>query len=132
MRRFHLRLGSLLGTLALLMATLAPVVSHLLAAQAMQMTPGTVERAPCGMPSMERHVHGASGATSTHATNATPGDMQDCGYCSFFAHLPVVSGVPVALFVIGQLVQARIAAQFESVRLAAPASHIHARAPPVS
>lgn len=88
------------------------------------MAPGTVERAPCGMPSMERHVHSA--------TNATPGDMQDCGYCSFFAHLPVVSGVPVALFVVGQLVQARIDAQFESVRLVAPASHIHARAPPLS
>ncbi|WP_267904746.1 DUF2946 domain-containing protein [Paraburkholderia acidiphila] len=129
MRRFHLRLGSLLGTLALLMATLAPVVSHLLSAQAMQMAPGTVERAPCGMPSMARHVHGASGEAGTHAT---PGDMQDCGYCSFFAHLPVVSGVPVALFVVGKLVQARIEAQFESVRLAAPASHIHARAPPLS
>ncbi|MFP4827271.1 DUF2946 domain-containing protein [Paraburkholderia sp. BR10879] len=128
-RRFHLRLGSLLGTLALLMATLAPVVSHLLAAQAMQMAPGTVERAPCGMPSMEHHVHGASGTAGTHATS---GDMQDCGYCSFFAHLPVVSGVPVALFVVGRLVQARIAAQFESVRLVAPAGYIHARAPPLS
>ncbi len=111
------------------MATLAPVVSHLLAAQAMQMTPGTVERAPCGMPSMARHVHGVSGTANTHAT---PGDMQDCGYCSFFAHLPAVSGVPVALFVVGRLVQARIEARFESVRLVAPASHIHARAPPLS
>jgi hypothetical protein len=111
------------------MATLAPVVSHLLAAQAMQMAPGTVERAPCGMPSMQHPVHGANGAASTHAT---PGDMQDCGYCSFFAHLPAVPGVPVALFLVGQLVQARIAAQFDSARLVEPASHIQARAPPLS
>lgn len=129
MRRFHLRLGSLLGTFALLVATLAPVVSHLLAAQAMQMATGSVERAPCGMPSMARHVHGTA---ASHANNSMSGDMQDCGYCSFFAHLPVVSGVPVALFVVGRLVQARIEAQFESVRLVAPASHIHARAPPLS
>jgi hypothetical protein len=64
--------------------------------------------------------------------HAAPGDMQDCGYCSFFAHLPVVAGVPVALFLVGQLVQSRIAAQFDSTRLAEPASHIHARAPPLS
>lgn len=118
--------------LALLMATLAPVVSHLLAAQAMQMAPGTVERAPCGMPSMEHHVRGTHGTAGAHPANATSGDMQDCGYCSFFAHLPVVSGVPVPLFVVGALVQARIAARFESVHLVAPAAHIHARAPPLS
>lgn len=129
MRRFHFRLGSLLGTLALLMATLAPVVSHLLAANTLPAAQSAVERAPCGMPSMERHVHGASGGADTHAA---PGDMQDCGYCSFFAHLPVVPGVPVTLLLVGRLVQSRIAAQFESVRLVAPASHIQARAPPLS
>jgi hypothetical protein len=115
--------------LALLMATLAPVVSHLLAGQATQTAQGTIERAPCGMPSMQRHVHGASGDASMHAT---PGDMQDCGYCSFFAHLPAVPAVPVALVLLGRLTQSRIAAQFESLRLAEPASHIHARAPPLS
>ncbi|SDC93452.1 Protein of unknown function [Paraburkholderia lycopersici] len=111
------------------MATLAPVVSHLLAAQAMQSTQGAVVRAPCGMPSMARHVHGANGEANLHAT---PGDMQDCGYCSLFAHLPVVPGMPAAMFLVGQLVQARIATQFESVRLVKPASHIRARAPPLS
>ncbi|WP_051381275.1 DUF2946 domain-containing protein [Paraburkholderia mimosarum] len=120
---------------ALLMATLAPVVSHLLAAQAMQTVQGRVERAPCGMPSMQHPMHGASGTSGTSVdatTHAATGDMQDCGYCSFFAHLPVVPGVPATLFLVGELVQARIAARFESVRLVAPASPIHARAPPLS
>ena len=117
------------------MATLAPVVSHLLAAQAMQAAQGTVERAPCGMPSMQHAMRGTSGKIGTSGAmslHAATGDMQDCGYCSFFAHLPVVPGVPVALFLVGELVQARIAARFESVRLVAPASPIHARAPPLS
>ncbi|MEM5326298.1 DUF2946 domain-containing protein [Paraburkholderia sp. JHI2823] len=117
---------------ALLMATLAPVVSHLLAAQAMQTAQGRVERSPCGMPSMQHPMHGASGTSVDATTHAATGDMQDCGYCSFFAHLPVVPGVPATLFLVGELVQARIAARFESVRLVAPASPIHARAPPLS
>jgi hypothetical protein len=114
---------------ALLMATLAPVVSHLLAAQTMQTAQGAIERAPCGMPSMQRHVHGASGDAGMHAS---PGDMQDCGYCSFFAHLPAVPAVPVTALLLGRLVQSRIATQFESLCLVEPASHIHARAPPLS
>ena len=127
--------------LALLMATLAPVVSHLLAAQAMQSAQGTEARAPCGMPSMQRHGHiangmngmnGMSGMSGEASTHAAIGDMQDCGYCSFFAHLPVVPGVPIALFLVGELVQARVAARFESVSRVAPASLIHARAPPLS
>lgn len=135
MRRIHLTLGSLLGTLALLMATLAPVVSHLLAAQA---TPAMHSASPCGMPSMQGdmhaamqmqgHTHGMQGHDDLHAS----GSMDDCGYCSFFAHLPAVTGVPVPLFVVARLVQSRIATRFESVRLAAPASHSHARAPPLS
>ncbi|WP_112169669.1 DUF2946 domain-containing protein [Paraburkholderia unamae] len=129
MRRFHLTLGSLLGTLALLMATLAPVVSHVLAAQAAQTTQGETERAPCGMPSMQQHAHGAHSDTGMHAA---PGDMQDCGYCSLFAHLPVMPGVPAAMVLVGRLVQARIAARFDSVRLVEPVSHVHARAPPLS
>jgi len=114
------------------MATLAPVVSHLLAAQAMQSAQGTAERAPCGMPSMQHHVHSASGMSGEASPHAATGDLQDCGYCNFFAHLPIVPGVPAALFLVGELVQARIAARFESVRLAAPASPIRARAPPLS
>jgi hypothetical protein len=111
------------------MATLAPVVSHLLAAQAMQTAQGTIERAPCGMPSMARHVQGASGDAGTHAT---PGDMQDCGYCSLFMHLPVVPGMPAALVLVGRLVQSQIATQFDSAITVEPASHVHARAPPLS
>jgi hypothetical protein len=114
------------------MATLAPVVSHLLAAQAMQTAQGTVQRAPCGMPSMQHHVRGTSSTGGEASLHAATDDMQDCGYCSFFAHLPVVPGVPVSMLLVGKLVQARIAARFESIRLVEPASPIHARAPPLS
>lgn len=111
------------------MATLAPVVSHWLAAQAMQTS------SPCGMPSMQGPMHGHMHGMHDHGDHGdmhAAGNMDDCGYCSFFAHLPAVTGVPVPLFVVARLVQSRIATRFESARLVEPASHAHARAPPLS
>lgn len=110
------------------MATLAPVVSHLLAAQAMQTS------SPCGMPSMQGPMHANMPGMhhGDHDDMHASGNMDDCGYCSFFAHLPAVTGVPTPLFVVARLVQSRIVTRFESVRLVEPASHAHARAPPLS
>ncbi|QGZ63582.1 DUF2946 domain-containing protein [Paraburkholderia acidisoli] len=113
------------------MATLAPVVSHWIA----QTSPSMHAASPCGMPSMQGDMHAAPGHTHgkpDHADLHASGGMDDCGYCSFFAHLPAVTGVPVPLFVVARLVQSRIATRFESVRLAESASHAHARAPPLS
>ena len=136
-RRFHLKLVSLLGTLAILMTTLAPVISHLLAvhmAQAAQATPASqamTMRGHCDMPSM-RGAAMASQSAHGHTANAhaSPGDMQDCGYCNLLAHLPAAPGVPVPLQLATRLVHARVVARFERLTRAEPLTFALARAPP--
>ncbi|WP_321814727.1 MULTISPECIES: DUF2946 domain-containing protein [unclassified Paraburkholderia] len=136
MSRIHLRLVSLLGTLAILMTTLAPVISHLLATSAASsgppMTMTMSMSAHCDMPSM-RHMQGAKHTTSaTSRHDYTPnGDLQDCGYCNLLAHLPVVPGVPVTLALATRLVHARVAACFERLARVEPLSFALARAPPL-
>jgi hypothetical protein len=128
-RRFHLRLVSLLGTLAILMTTLAPVISHLLAAQPLAMS------AHCDMPSM-RHMQGVSGidgsksGANSHAQTPNA-DLQDCGYCNLLAHLPVMPGVPLPLALATRLVHARVAARFERLARVEPLTFALARAPPL-
>ncbi|WP_322061431.1 DUF2946 domain-containing protein [Paraburkholderia sp. J63] len=138
MRRFHLKLVSLLGTLAILMTTLAPVISHLLAASTAQATQalGAQAAAPmmsghCDMPSM-RGAMAATQATHGHSANAhgSPGDMQDCGYCNLFAHLPAAPGVPVPLLLATRLEHARVVARFARLTRAEPLTFALARAPP--
>ncbi|CAB3810001.1 hypothetical protein LMG28688_07118 [Paraburkholderia caffeinitolerans] len=124
MRRFHLKLVSLLGTLAILMTTLAPVISHLLATQTTQMS---TMNGHCDMPSMR--VSQTAHGNAAHA-HVTPGDLQDCGYCNLFAHLPVAPGVPVSLVLATRLVHARVAARFERLARAEPLTLALARAPP--
>ncbi len=128
MRRFHLRLVSLLGTLAILMTTLAPVISHLLAAQTVQSTLSAqplMMSAHCDMPSM-RHMSGAKDHTQT--ANA---DLQDCGYCNLLAHLPAMPGVPVTQALATRLVHERVAARFERLARVEPLTFALARAPPL-
>ncbi|POR50651.1 Protein of unknown function (DUF2946) [Paraburkholderia eburnea] len=125
MRRFHLRLVSLLGTLAILMTTLAPMISHLLAAQPSMMS------AHCDMPSM-RHTQGISGNSGTHNHAQAPNaDLQDCGYCNLLAHLPAMPGVPVPLALAMRLEHARVAVRFERLARVEPLTFALARAPPL-
>lgn len=141
MRRFHLKLVSLLGTLAILMTTLAPVISHLLAAGTAPATQ-TLVAAPmmsghCDMPSMRgamsaTQVTQATQTAHGHSANAhgSSGDMQDCGYCNLFAHLPAAPGVPVPLLLATRLEHARVVARFERLTRAEPLTFALARAPP--
>jgi len=140
-RRFHLQLVSLLGTLAILMTTLAPVISHLLAARTAPAIPALATQAAaapsptmqghCDMPSMRgmtMATHNAHGHTAN--AHASPGDMQDCGYCNLLAHLPAAPGVPVTLVVATRLVHARVVARFQRITRAEPLTFALARAPP--
>ncbi|WP_434664569.1 DUF2946 domain-containing protein [Paraburkholderia sp. A3BS-1L] len=130
MRRFHLKLVSLLGTLAILMTTLAPAISHLLAAHASQSTHTarmSTTNGHCDMPSMRAAQSGHGDAIHAHVT---PGDLHDCGYCNLFAHLPAAPGVPVPFVLATRLVHARVAARFEGLARAEPLTLALARAPP--
>nr|WP_275692880.1 DUF2946 domain-containing protein [Burkholderia sp. Ax-1719] len=117
-----------MGTLAILMTTLAPVISHLLAVQAGSPAQPLMMSAHCDMPSM-RHLHSVDGSPS-HAQTPNA-DLQDCGYCNLLAHLPVMPGVPLPLALATRLVHARITARFERLARVEPLTFALARAPPL-
>ncbi|TDN61443.1 DUF2946 domain-containing protein [Paraburkholderia sp. BL10I2N1] len=122
--RFQRKIGSLLGLLAILMATLAPTVSHTLAAaRADDSTLGE----GCSMPSMQHQEQ-----DSKSHPDSTMSDGQACGYCGLLAHLPVIPGVQATFAVTVRAIQHPVATRFESVRLVEPLTPAQPRAPPVS
>ncbi|MBP0589596.1 DUF2946 domain-containing protein [Paraburkholderia sp. LEh10] len=123
--RFHRKIGSILGLLAILMATLAPTVSQAIAASRGAYDP-------------------AAALCSTHT--ASPADLREddasdahtlashwhaCGYCSLLAHTPVLPVAPPAFAVTVAAIAHRVETRFESVALIAPFKAAQPRAPPV-
>jgi hypothetical protein len=113
--------GSFLGLLAILMATLAPAISHSLAA-----THGGESGMHCLMPSMQ---HNAPDAQS-HAHALIP-DGDACGYCSLLAHMPAVIAPQLVFMQVIQAVLHRSATPYESIRLVEPLKPGQPRAPPI-
>ncbi|MDE1179915.1 DUF2946 domain-containing protein [Paraburkholderia sp.] len=138
--RFYRTIGSLLGLLAILMATLAPTVSQALAASHrddMATAAMIASMGPhCPMSSMEseppQHVvsHESADNAPSHSGKSMS-DGQACGYCNLLAHMPVVTGVPVTFAVTARAIQHPVATRFESVRLVEPLTSAQPRAPPV-
>ena len=129
---FYRKLGSLLGLLAILMATLAPAVSHSLAftlSHTLAANSGESDMSgePCSMPSMQDPA-----PDDKSGTHSQMSDGQDCGDCSLLAHLPAVPTVRALFAVTVRLTQHIVATRFESVRRVEPLSSAQPRAPPVS
>lgn len=124
LNRFCRKLGCLLGLLAILMATLAPTVSHAL-----------VEHHEAG-------PHPASHCATHSAHGNSPGDkatshamvahLQACGYCNLLAHTPVLPSVESAPAVTVCLIEHRVAPRFDDVYRVEPLASALPRAPPVS
>jgi len=123
---FHRKIGSILGLLAILMATLAPTVSQTIAASRGAYDPA---------------------AALCSAQTASPADTQEdnagdahtlashwhaCGYCSLLTHVPVLPASPSSFALTVAAVAQRIATRFESVALITPFEAAQPRAPPVS
>ena len=118
--RFFRFTGSFLGLLAILMATLAPSISHSLAAMG-----GGGSGMHCSMPSTQHEADQA--ATHAH-TSMAGGDV--CGYCSLLAHMPAVIAPQLVFTQVIQAVLHRSATRFESVRIVEPLAAGQPRAPP--
>lgn len=90
------KLGTLLGLFAIWLTVLAPTISQTLAVHAEDAhgDAGLVIECPthamAGMPAPP--VHG-----DTTQRHDALGHLQACGYCAFFAHLPMVSHVAPVL-----------------------------------
>jgi hypothetical protein len=120
--RFTRTIGTLLGLLAILMASLAPTVSQTLAASHHEHATADMD---CSMPEMQHAPAGKS------HDGTSMSDGQACGYCGLFAHMPTV---PIAQSRFALTVEAIVhqaATRFESVRLVARVSPSQPRAPPV-
>ncbi|GGC71488.1 hypothetical protein GCM10011400_69380 [Paraburkholderia caffeinilytica] len=135
------------------MATLAPTISHSLAAR--NGGAAGMEGGLCSAPSMafmpEKDTmsflpfmqHRASDdpdskqaqqqtqqQTQQQAPHSAMSDGDACGYCSLLAHMPVVPSVEALFFVTVRAVQHTIATRFERVRRAEPLTFAQPRAPP--
>jgi hypothetical protein len=121
--RFHRKIGSLLGLLAILMATLAPTISHVLTAS---LDDAVLSGSLCSAQSAPGDASG-----SEDISHALTAHWQACGYCSLLFHTPVISGVQATFAVAVQAVQQPIETRFESVRRVEPLTPAQPRAPPV-
>jgi hypothetical protein len=155
--RFYRKIGSWLGLLAILMATLAPTISQTLAARdnddamsgehcAMDSMDSMDSMASMpqmnSMPAMSSMHDEASAEAASAPPNASPNDAPTkhtqltdgdaCGYCSLLAHLPVVPGVETLFVVAVRAGQHIIATRFDSVRRVEPLTFAQPRAPPFS
>lgn len=150
MSRFYRKIGSWLGLFAILMATLAPTISHTLAARADE---GAMSDEHCDMPSMASvgsmdamrkdmpdalsAVSGTSGQAAGkdtghtgHTGHTAMSDGDACGYCSLLAHMPAVPSVEALFVVAVRALQHTVATRFESVRRVEPLTFAQPRAPP--
>jgi hypothetical protein len=82
---FHRRIGSILGLLAILMATLAPTVSHVLLAR--QASVDGLLATYCSA-----HATSDDGATDQAPDHPSAFHWQACAYCGLLAHMPVLPG----------------------------------------
>ncbi|WP_408176537.1 DUF2946 domain-containing protein [Paraburkholderia dipogonis] len=144
MSRFYRKIGSWLGLFAILMATLAPTISHTLAARSDE---SAMSAEHCDMPSMasmgsmdsmQDDTPDATSVTSSapdpagdkHADHTAVSDGDLCGYCSLLAHMPAVPSVEALFVVTVRAVQHTVATRFESVRRVEPLTFAQPRAPP--
>jgi hypothetical protein len=121
--RLFRKIGSLLGLLAILMATLAPTVSQTLAATRAD---HSMTDEICSASSIQHHA-----ADSQSHSDSSLSDGQACAYCGLLAHMPVIPGVPATFAVTVRAIHHPIATRFESVRLVEPLTPAQPRAPPV-
>ncbi|RKE36153.1 hypothetical protein B0G76_2314 [Paraburkholderia sp. BL23I1N1] len=144
MSRLFRKIGSWLGLFAILMATLAPTISHSLAARnggetamegehcsmpSMASMPGMdAMSAMSSMPSMPDQASDDPSGKHTQHTATSDGDA--CGYCSLLAHMPALPSVETLFFVTVRVLQHTVATRFESVRRVEPLTFAQPRAPP--
>ncbi|HTI19324.1 MAG TPA: DUF2946 domain-containing protein [Trinickia sp.] len=126
--RFYPKVGGLIACLAILMASLAPTISHIVAASrradAICTTSSMPERSAGAL--WAGH-HGNDGAGDS---KSRPASGDDCGYCGLFAHTPAVPIIALPFVAIVWATVHQMATRFDSVRRREPVGYFQPRAPP--
>lgn len=124
MTRFHQKIASLLGLLAILMVTLAPTVSQALAASRSAADPAA---ALCS-------VHPRAAADDDARDESNPHSLaahwHACGYCNLLAHTPALPTPAVALAVTAATREQQAVVRFETLRRIVVHTAAQPRAPP--
>lgn len=120
-RRLRHTITALLGLFAILVATLAPTVSEVLAASR---AATVADAALCA-------AHDTSDDTS-HDADAAPHDMHGkaCDYCGLLAHAPPLPAAKAACALAAAATEHRAAVRFETLRLPFVFRSAQPRAPP--
>ncbi|MFM0228858.1 DUF2946 domain-containing protein [Paraburkholderia sediminicola] len=121
---FQRKIGSILGLLAILMATLAPTVSHVLAGH---------ER----VDGLLATYCSANATPDDGATNQAPDHQaafhwQACAYCGLLAHMPVLPSGKSNLVPVASATHEAEAIRLPQVRGVFPFTAAQPRAPPLS
>ncbi len=124
LRRFHQKIGCLLGLLAILMVTFAPTISHV---RADGHRDGGMAGMHCSMPSMEGPM--PDDKPSSHS-NVFHCDV--CGYCNLLAHLSALPSMQTPFTTMVWALRHRIATRFESLLRVETLISAQPRAPPAS
>ncbi|WP_206953666.1 DUF2946 domain-containing protein [Trinickia acidisoli] len=127
-RRLH-KLGTLLGLLAIWLTALAPTISQTLAAHermGVEMALGV----ECSAQDAAPEPASSDGDQASHHHDAL-GHWDACGYCGFFAHLPVMPGLTPAVVSALAAAQPPYVAAAVEARRATRFLTAQPRAPPV-
>jgi hypothetical protein len=115
--RFHRKIGFMLGLLAILLVTFAPIVSQTLAQSG-------------------HHAHSHSFCSAQPSPDEATGhhsslhDGQACGYCHLLTHAPALPSALAVLAFTVWAVQHRTATRFKSLRRVLTLTIAQPRAPP--
>ncbi|AOI43071.1 hypothetical protein WG70_26480 [Burkholderia oklahomensis EO147] len=119
----HRKIGSMLGLLAILMATLAPTVSHTLS------NSHHFSELPSAFCSAQDGTDATSSDSSPSSEKAV--HWQACAYCGLLAHTPAVPSTTAAFTPTIWTVRATAAAPISPPRRVFPLTAAQPRAPPV-
>lgn len=122
LRRRLQKIGSLLGLLAILMATLAPTISQALETQ------GRVDALLSSYCSAEP----GAGTTDDKLLHSALSHLQACGYCNLLSHTPALPTAEATFAATVWAIHHRTATRFESLQRVLPLTAAQPRAPPFS
>ena len=126
LRRHLQKIGSILGLLAILMATLAPTVSQALSAHE------RLDTALAALCSAQSEASTAATGGESDTSHAPTLHWKACGYCGLLAHCPVVPPVPLAFATHAAFAHAAVVHASVTVPSIPPVLSAQPRAPPVA
>jgi Tfp pilus assembly protein PilX len=135
LNRLQRKTGCLLGLLAILMLTLAPAISQMLAASdrmaaSSEAHTRAFDLALCSAQAAPERALLPAGSTHA-ASHGLFAHLQACGYCGFFAHTPALPTAQAMFVLTVRAIAHRVATRFESLRRAFALTTAQPRAPPL-